>query len=102
MAIRLHPSVYVHPGKWLAEEIVAPAKIQGGITRLAAGLGVTRQALSALLNGRADLSANMAIRFEKAFGITADTLMRMQASYDLAQVRAHEDEMVVERMAQAA
>jgi addiction module HigA family antidote len=102
MAIRLHPSAYVHPGRWLAEEIVAPANIKGGVTRLAAGLGVTRQALSALLNGRADLSANTAIRFEKAFGIRADTLMRMQTAYDLAQARAHEDAMIVERMAKAA
>ena len=102
MAIRLHSSVYVHPGKWLAEEIVVPAKIKGGLSRLSAGLGVTRQALSALLNGRAGLSANMAVRFEKAFGIRADTLMRMQALYDLAQVRAHEDELVVGRMAEAA
>lgn len=102
MTIRLHPSIYVHPGKWLADEIVAPANIKGGVTRLSAGLGVTRQALSALLNGRADLSANMAIRFEKAFGIRAETLMRMQASYDLAQVRKHEAGIVVERMAEAA
>jgi len=102
MAIRLHPSIYVHPGKWLAEEIVAPAHIKGGLTRLSGALGVTRQALSALLNGRADLSANMAIRFEKAFGIRAEMLMRMQASYDLAQVRAHEDELVVERMTRTA
>lgn len=81
--VRLHAKVYVHPGRWLAEEIVGPANIEGRLAGLSRALGVTRQALSALLNGRADVSADMAVRFEKAFGIRADTLMRMQAAYDL-------------------
>lgn len=54
---------------------------------------MTRQAASNLLNGNAGLSAEMAIRFEKAFGVKADTLMRMQAAYELAEARAREDEI---------
>src|SRR6267143_86690 len=50
-------------------------------------LHVSRPALSSLLNGKADLSGNMALRIEKAFGVKMDTLMRMQASYDIAQTR---------------
>lgn len=63
---------------------------------------MSRQALSNLLNGRAALSAEMAIRFEKAFGIKADTLMRMQTAYDMAQVRAHSDDIIVDEVLAAA
>lgn len=54
--------------------------------------------MSNLLGGRAGLSAEMAIRFEKAFGLSADTLVRMQAAHDLAQVRAREAAIEVERV----
>jgi antitoxin HigA-1 len=63
---------------------------------------VTRQAMSNLLNGNAGLSAEMAIRFEKAFGLRADTLMRMQAAHDLAQARKLEKRINVERVQAAA
>ena len=55
--------------------------------------------MSNLLGGRAGLSAEMALRFEKAFGLSAETLMRMQATYDLAQARAREGTIEVERVA---
>ena len=97
MAIRLHSSFAVHPGDWLREEVVEPAGLN--VTGLADHLGVTRQSMSKLLNARQGLSADMAIRFEKAFGLKADTLMRMQAAHELAQARAHEDEIEVERVA---
>lgn len=100
MGIQLHPSLRVHAGVWLKEEIVDPYGIS--VKALAEKFGVSRQALSTLLNGRAALSADMAIRFEKAFGINADTMMRMQIAYDLAQARIHEDEIHVERLAAAA
>lgn len=99
MAIKLHSSFAVHPGEWLKTEIVEPSGLS--VTELAARLGVTRQAMSNLLNGSAGLSAEMAIRFEKAFGLRADTLLRMQAAYDLAQARAREREFKVERIAAA-
>ena len=97
MSVKLHPSFAVHPGAWLRSEVVEPYGLS--VTNAAATLRVTRQAMSNLLGGRAGLSAEMAIRFEKAFGISADTLMRMQAAHDLAQVRAREDAIEVERVA---
>lgn len=93
MTIKLHHSIAVHPGMWLRAEIVEPAGLS--VTALAERLCVTRQAASNLLNGNAGLSAEMAIRFEKAFGVKADTLMRMQAAYELAEARAREDEIRV-------
>ncbi len=97
MTMKPHPSFAVHPGLWLRSEIVDPHGLS--VTETAARLHVTRQAMSALLNGHAGLSAEMAIRFEKAFGLKADTMLRMQAAYDLAQVRAREREIVVDRVA---
>ena len=94
MAITLHPSFAVHPGSWLRSEIFAPYGLT--VTTAAARLGVTRQAMSNLLNGNAGLSAEMAIRFEKAFGLRAETLLRMQVAHDLA--RARESEIRVERV----
>lgn len=57
------------------------------VSAFAERLQVTRQAASNLLNGNAGLSAEMAIRFEKAFGVKADTLMRMQAAHELTEAR---------------
>jgi addiction module HigA family antidote len=96
----MHPSVYVHPGRWLKEEIIEP--YGQNVKGLAAHFGVSRQALSTLLNGRSALSADMAIRFEKAFGVKADTLMRMQTAYELARARAHEGEIAVARIPEPA
>ncbi len=93
MAIKLHNSFAVHPGEWLRTEVVEPAGLS--VTELAERLHVTRQAMSNLLNSSAGLSAEMAIRFEKAFGVKADTLMRMQGAYALAEARAREDEIEV-------
>lgn len=93
MALTMHPLLAVHPGEWLKSEVVEPHGVS--INRLAASFHVSRQTLSNLFNGRAALSAEMAIRFEKAFGIRADTLMRMQAAFDMAQARAHADDIIV-------
>lgn len=100
MAIKLHESFAVHPGAWLKAEFVEPYGLS--VTIAAQKLGVTRQAMSNLLNGNAGLSAEMAIRFEKAFGVRADTLLRMQAAHDLARVREHENDIKVERIEIAA
>lgn len=97
MAIKLHPSFAVHPGPWLRTELVEPHGLS--VTDAAKKLHVTRQAMSNLLGGRAGLSAEMAIRFEKAFGVQADTLMRMQAAHDLAAARVGEAAIEVERVA---
>lgn len=97
MAIQLHSSFAVHPGMWLRQETVEPAGLS--VTDTAERLRVTRQAMSNLLNGNAGLSAEMAIRFEKAFGLKADTLMHMQSAHALAEARAYENEIEVDRVA---
>jgi len=100
MAARTPSALTVHPGTWLRSEIVEPNGLN--VTGAARHLGVTRQAMSNLLNARAGLSADMAIRFEKAFGVKADTLLRMQTAYELAQARANEGAIRVERFRKAA
>ena len=100
MAMTMHPSLAVHPGDWLKSEVVAPHGVS--INRLAAAFHVTRQTLSNLFNGHTALSADMAIRFEKAFGINADTLMRMQTAFDMAQARVRADVIIVDKVLNAA
>ena len=82
-----------HPGGFMRAEIIEPADLS--VTAAAEVLGVTRVALSAFLNERSSLSPDMALRIEKAFGVTMDTLMRMQSSYDIAQARKREGEIKV-------
>ena len=82
-----------HPGGFLEHEIIEPHGLS--VTDAARVLGVTRPALSALLNERATLSPEMALRLEKAFGVRMDTLMRMQNSYDIAEARKREGEIDV-------
>lgn len=84
-----------HPGGFVKHEVLQPLGLS--VTEAADALGVTRPALSALLNERAHLSPEMALRIEKAFGVSMDTLMRKQNSYDIAQARARADEIKVER-----
>ena len=87
-----------HPGDFIWTEIIESAGLT--VTAMAAALQVSRPALSSLLNGKADLSGNMALRIEKAFGMKMDTLMRMQASYDIAQTRRREKQIHVRRIRQ--
>jgi addiction module HigA family antidote len=87
-----HPA---HPGQFIKMEIIDPLGLS--VTAAATVLGVTRPTLSALLNGRAALSSDMALRIEKAFGPKMDTLMRMQTSYDIAQARSREAKIRVRR-----
>jgi antitoxin HigA-1 len=84
-----------HPGGFVKHEIIEPHGLS--VTDAARVLGITRPALSALLNERAALSSEMALRIEKAFGVSMDTLMRMQNSYDIAQARKRENEINVTR-----
>ena len=71
------------------------------VTRAAEGLGVTRQALSELVNGRTGISVEMAIRLSKAFGSTPETWLGMQMAYDLWQARGRAKEIAVERFVTA-
>jgi addiction module HigA family antidote len=85
-----------HPGDFIRTEIIEPAGLT--ITAAAQALHVSRPALSSLVNGHADLSGDMALRIEKAFGVRMDTLMRMQSSYDIAQTRKREKQVAVRRI----
>lgn len=84
-----------HPGRFLKTELIEPLGLS--VTSAAEILGVTRATLSALLNERADLSPEMAIRIEKAFGVSMETLMRMQNNFDIAEARKKADVVKVER-----
>ncbi len=82
-----------HPGGFVKSEIVDALGLT--VAGAARALGVTRPSLSALLNERANLSPEMALRIEKAFGVSMDTLMRMQTSYDIARARKREKEIIL-------
>lgn len=90
----------VHPGPFLRSEIIEAYDLS--VTEAAKVLAVSRQSLSSLLNAKADLSGDMALRFEKAFGVDMETLMRMQHSYDIAQTRGREKQIKVRRFEPAA
>lgn len=83
-----------HPGEIIREDVLAPLGLN--VTQAAKVLGVTRQTLSNMLNGHTSLTAQMALRVEKAFGPKMDHLMRMQLNYDLAQARARADRVQVQ------
>ena len=85
-----------HPGDFVRTEIIEPARLS--VTDAAKALHVSRPTLSSLLNGKADLSGDMALRLEKAFGVKMDTLMRMQSAYDIAQTRKREKLIRVRRV----
>jgi addiction module HigA family antidote len=68
------------------------------VTAAANALQVSRPALSSLLNSKAALSGDMALRIEKAFGVPMETLMRMQSAYDIAQTRKREGLIQVQRL----
>lgn len=88
-----------HIGGFIRRQVIEPLNLT--VTDAAAALGVTRQALNNLLNEKAALSAEMAIRIEKAFGPKADHLMRMQLEYDMAQAWRRERTLKVHRMVSA-
>ena len=74
-----------HPGGFVKAEVIEPLNLS--VTDAAEALGITRAALSTFLNGRSNLSPEMALRIEKAFGVSMETLMRMQNSFDIAEAR---------------
>lgn len=85
----------VHPGRIVRHDCLEPLGLS--VTEGAKVLGVSRQTLTKVINGRSGVSAEMAIRLAKAFGSTADTWVRLQAVYDLAQARRDESRIKVRR-----
>ena len=84
-----------HVGGVIRRQVIEPLGLT--VTEAAKALGVGRQALSSLLNEKAALTSDMALRIEKAFGPKMDHLMRMQLAYDLAQARKEERTIGVKR-----
>jgi addiction module HigA family antidote len=85
----------VHPGRIVRHDCLEPLELS--VTEGAKVLGVTRQALNNVVNGKSGISPEMAIRLSKAFGSTAETWLRMQLAYDLAQARKDESKIRVQR-----
>lgn len=88
-----------HPGEIVKRQCLGPLGLT--VTRAAQGLGVTRQALSELVNERTGISVDMAIRLSKAFGSTPETWLGMQMAYDLWQARDRAQRIKVERFVAA-
>jgi antitoxin HigA-1 len=84
-----------HPGRSIRNACLEPLGLS--ITEGAKVLGVTRQTLNNVVNGKSGISPEMAIRLSKAFGSTAETWLRMQLAYDLAQARKEESKIKVQR-----
>ena len=77
-----------HPGEIIRDLCLGPLSLT--VTEAAAGLGVTRKTLSLLLNGKAGISPEMAIRLSQAFGRSPESWMQLQMQYDLDKVRHSE------------
>ncbi len=90
----------VHPGRIVRQDCLEPLHLT--VTAAARVLGVTRQTLNNVVNGKAGISPEMAIRLSKAFGSTAEAWLAMQTAFDLAQARKHEDRIKVKRLKAAA
>lgn len=84
-----------HPGEFIRDEILGELKLNVGAA--AKILDVRRATLSDLVNGKAALSPEMALRIEKAFGVKMDMLLQMQAWYDARTMRRRSDEIQVRR-----
>jgi addiction module HigA family antidote len=89
-----------HPGEIVREECLKPLSLS--VSEAAAGLRVTRKALSELINGHTGISVEMAIRISKAFGGSAETWLQLQMEYDLWQARHKAASITVKRFARAA
>src|SRR5215469_979456 len=84
-----------HPGAFIREEILEPLDLT--VSQAAKALDVRRATLSDLINGNAALSAEMALRIEKAFGVKMETLLNMQTWHDAHAMRRREGEIDVKR-----
>ena len=87
-----------HPGEIVRDAIESLGR---SVTSAAEGLGVSRKTLSALVNGRSGVSPEMALRLEKAVGSTAETWLRLQMAFDLAQARAQTRGLKIKKLTPA-
>lgn len=89
-----------HPGRIVRQECIEALGLT--VTAAAEGLGVTRKALSELINGKSGISPEMALRLAKAFGSSAEVWLGLQMDYDLAAVRRKSGRIKVRKLAPAA
>ena len=86
----------VHPGKIIKHDCIEALGLN--VTGAAEALGVARTTLSRVINGKASVSPEMAIRVSKAFGGTPEHWLRMQLAYDMVQMRDQMDHIHVKRL----
>ena len=84
-----------HPGDFIRKEVIEALNLD--VTKVSRILGVRRATLSDLLNGNTALTVKMALRIEQAFGVNMEILLRMQAWHDVCRMRAHADDITVQR-----
>lgn len=85
-----------HPGRLIKNEL---DEMGISVADAAEALGVTRQQLYNVINGKSAVTPEMAVRLEQGIGSTADTWLRMQTAFDLAQVRQRRSEIKVKKLA---
>jgi addiction module HigA family antidote len=85
-----------HPGEIIRKDCIEPLGLS--VTKAAEGLGVSRQTLSAILNGRSGISPDMAIRLSKGFGGSPQSWLRQQMQYDLWQAQHSKKDINVKRL----
>jgi addiction module HigA family antidote len=86
-----------HPGQVLRQLCLEPLGLT--VTYMAEALGVSRKTLSAILNGRAGISPEMAVRLSIAFGTSSESWLNQQVQYDLWQAEQHRRELRVKKLA---
>lgn len=84
-----------HPGGLLKDDLEA---LNLSVAEAAEGLGITRQQLYNVINGKSAISPEMAVRLEQGIGGTAESWLRMQSTYNLAQARERAKEIHIERL----
>ena len=89
-----------HPGRIVRQECIEALGLT--VTAAAKGLGVTRQALSELVNGKAGISPEMAVRLSRAFGSSPELWLGLQMDYDLARLQTKAGKIKVQKFAPAA
>jgi antitoxin HigA-1 len=92
LTIGMMPS---HPGAIVREEILGPLNLN--VTGAAKALGVRRATLSDLVNEKASVSPEMALRIEKVFGVSMEMMLRIQTDWDIAAIRRREEEFPLVR-----
>lgn len=88
-----------HPGEILKELCLEPLGVT--VTDAAAALGVSRKTLSSIINGKAGISPEMAVRLSIAFNTSSESWLNQQSQYDLWQAEKHRDELHVQRLSAA-